>query len=421
MRRAIAALFALFFLVSAAFAESYAFRFAGGATVVDENGTVIIAPGAYERVQVLTRDDGSVSGYAVAKDVDGTSRYAILLPDGKRITDFRYESIEAAGDSFLCGIGGAYRIVSEAGNEGTDSYSAIAYAGNGAYLTLSGNIYDEIADPLTLLDANGLKWQLGISALYGLGSFSDDLMPLCDGESVLFGYIGRNGMWQIPAQYEYAADFGDGYALVSTRAGYGVIDSSGEAVVDASQDFAERDGNSIMTLKSGTVALYEVESGVLSLLFESEIGDASPHLSGSSVILYADDGVTALGATGQTLFSASPTASINEAGGRYVVRDGEWTAESTYLTDADGIPLTAKYNTIRLLDGEGESAVYAYGIMADKTGDMMFGMLRGDGSIVSEPKYIELARVAPGLFCAVTLDGAQLIDRAGNTIGDLSD
>lgn len=413
MRRFMAVLLALCLLAPVALSESYAFDYTGGAAAVDESGAVLIAPGLYGDIRALYADDGTLKGYAAGVESDGAYRYKILSPAGSALTDFLYASVEAAGDSFLCQEGGAYLIVSSSGVPGTDTYTAITYAGEGAFLTLAGNVNDEIADPLSLLAANGIKWQLGIYTLYGLGAFTDDLMPLCDGGSVLFGYVGRDGTWKIPAQYEYAGNFEDGYAVVSTRAGYGVIDSTGTAVVEADCDFIDRSDGRILALKDGSFTLYEIGADGLAMAFARDADGASPRLSGKNIVLYASDGVSVLDGAGQILFSASPTASISEAGGLYVVRDGDWDDASAYLADAHGVPVSAKYNTIRLLEGEGASALFACGVMAEGSYDMKFGILRGDGSIVTDFLYDELARVGPNLFCAVSADDAVLIDGTG--------
>ncbi len=419
MRRIIAVLLSLILLGSTARAEGYAFRFEGGAAVVDENGTTIIAPGIYEDLYALYADDGTVAGYAAGTQVGGALRYAILSPEGEERTDFSYTSVAWAGASFICGADGSYRIVSGAGAESADAYAAIAYAGDGAFLTLSGNVNDDIADPLALLAENGIKWQMGIYVLYGLGMFSEDLMPVCDGGSVRFGYIGRDGAWKIPAQYEYAGDFKDGYAVVSTQTGYGVIDATGAVAVNPDFDFIEREGNRILAVKGGALALYEVGADGLSKAFETDVADASPRLSGASVVLYGSEGVTVLGADGAARFVASPTASVSEAGGLYVVRDGDWAAASAYLANGSGVPVSAKYNTIRLLEGEGENALFAYGVMAADSYDIMFGMMRGDGEIVTEAKFDEFVRVGPGLFCATEAGDASLIDGSGGRISGI--
>ena len=419
MRRIMAALLALLLLSPVALSESYAFVYTGGAAAVDESGVLLVPPGLYDDIRVLYADDGTLKGYAAGITSGGGYLYKILSPAGGALTDFLYASVEAAGDSFICQESGAYRIVSSSGVPGADAYTAIAYAGEGAFLTLSNNVNDEIADPLTLLAANGIKWQLGIYALYGLGTFSDDLMPLCAGGSVLFGYIGRDGTWKIPAQYEYAGDFEDGYAVVSTRAGFGVIDSAGAYAVEADCDFIDRNGGRILALVGGVYTLYKIGADGLTQAFAGDTDGASPRLSGESVVLYASGGVSVLDDAGDVLFTASPTASVSAAGGLYVVRDGDWDDASTCLVDSSGVQISAKYNTIRFLEGEGASALFAYGVMAEDSYDMKFGLLRGDGTIVADLLYDELAQIGPNLFCAVSANGAALIDGTGNLITPL--
>lgn len=419
MRRIIAALLALFFIAPGASAEVCAFRLSGGAAAVDAGGNLLIPPGMYDSIYTLYEEDGAFAGYAAGIGVGSALRYAIISPAGERLTEFLYQSVEPAGGAFICGDGRGYRIVSSKGVEGPESYAAAAYAGEGAFLTLSGNIYDEIADPLTLLAENGLRWQPGIYTLYGLGRFSQDLMPICDGGRVLFGYIGRDGAWKIPAQYEYAGDFAGGYAAVSTRAGYGLIDLSGAAAIEPAYDYLAREGNLVLTMKGEALALYEIRPEGLSLLFEREISGASPRLSGTSVVLYADDGVQVLNSRGEPLFSAFPSASVSATGDLFVVRDGSWAEASAFLADAHGVPLSTKFNSVRHLEGTGDSALFAYGVMAGDSYDMAFGLMRGSGEIISEAVYDELARVGPGLFCAANAEGAKLIDQNGDLITKL--
>lgn len=419
MRRCIGAALAFVFLLSSAFAENYAFCFSDGAAVVDENGTQFIATNIYERICALHAQDGAIVGYAAGATTDSAMRYALVSPAGERLTDFLYTSIAVAGESFICGTGNAYLILSSSGIAGNDEYSAIAYAGDGAFLTLSGNINDEIADPLMLLAADGTQWQPDISLLYGLGTFSESLMPACDGGRVLFGYIGTDGTWQIAPEYEYAGDFSGGYAIVSTDAGYGILDATGTVSIAANCDFIERSNDHFLVQKDGAFALYEVGANSLSKAFEQNADAASPRLSGNNVIVYADDQVCVLDKAGKARFTLPSTATVNEVGGLFVVRNGDWAARSAYLADADGKQLSEKHNTIRLLEGTGSRALFAYGVMANDSYDMKFGLLRGDGTIVTDPLYDELASVGPGLFCAVATDGVTLINGVGNVISVL--
>jgi ABC-type phosphonate transport system ATPase subunit len=52
-----------------------------------------------------------------------------------------------------------------------------------------------------------------------------------EGQSNAYGYIGPDGKWRIPPQFDFACDFAEDRALVRIDGRYGFIDRSGRVVV----------------------------------------------------------------------------------------------------------------------------------------------------------------------------------------------
>ena len=72
------------------------------------------------------------------------------------------------------------------------------------------------------------------------GNFEHNRAAAQDAATQQFGYIDSNGRWLIDAQYEQAAAFHNGYAVVKSKGRYGIIDTNGTLTVEARYDSLEQ-------------------------------------------------------------------------------------------------------------------------------------------------------------------------------------
>ncbi|MGI6239611.1 MAG: WG repeat-containing protein [Christensenellales bacterium] len=414
MRRTISVLIALALLLVCARAETYVINFEGGSLAVNEAGDARIAVGQYERLSALYDDDGALTGYAAGIQTELGFRYALLSPEGEELTGFLHTSVMQAGERFICAIGDSYRILSSVGAPSFEEYAALAYAGNDRFIALSGNINDEIADRLSVILPDGTVESPGISVMHGLGAYSEGLMPICDGSGMKFGYIDQTGDWAIAPEFVYAGDFESGYALVSTREGYGLIDREGNFVIDAVYDYMARGAGCVIAQQAGRLYAFAVDAESVRNTNESPLNGAYARVSGRHILLQSADALRVMDIAGALLFELPATASVVEAGEGFIVRDGDWAARSAYLADASGRAISEPYNTIQPLDGAG--GMFAYGIIDEDTREMRFGLMRADGGIATEPQYRALAGLRAGLYFAQVDGAATLIDAAGAQI-----
>ena len=318
---------------------------------------VLIASGQYEQIQTLRDEQGSVSGYAAGIAEEGITKYAILSARGIQMTPFLYTSVRAAGDDFICSTGSKYRIVLSIGVESRGEYSSVAYAGGGVFFTLTGNVNDDIADSLSIIGQGGAVRSSGISVMYGLSAFSDGLMPLCEGGSMRFGLRqqGRN-LDDLPDLRIRGATSRADTPRFRPFYGFGMIDRSGVAQVDIVYDFFERGDGIAIGDADGVMTVFSIGKDGIEKSFEYLL---ERRFAAYQRAKRGDlrDGRRACGGRRRRGNGSRslPTASVSEAGGLYVVRDGGLGRRKARTSQTrTGKTISSGYNTIRILDGTGK-------------------------------------------------------------------
>ena len=87
------------------------------------------------------------------------------------------------------------------------AYTQLVSNGEGGFLALTTDCYDDISDGLYRIDEAGAASATGVQTLGELSWFSDGLMPLLSAENNLYGYVDAAGQWAIRPQFTYAGPF----------------------------------------------------------------------------------------------------------------------------------------------------------------------------------------------------------------------
>lgn len=389
-------------------AAVYAVNFDGGAVAVDETGAALIPAGSYDRLYALHNDSGELTGYAAGVEIEGIIMYAVLNSNGEIKTDFIYSGILQAGEGCIVCENGVYRYLSAAHKYDDYDFGALAYAGSGRVIAVTGNVYDDIADPVSiLLTYGGIYVPTDISTLNAFDGFSEGLMPLYDADTQLYGYVDQQSSWAISPAYDYAGEFHNGLAIVADENGFGIIDVTGKIRLAASSVQLARSGSIFASIRGGMLRIYDSELNPISV---TALDGAQVNLTGDYIVLSRSDSETVMDAQGNVLFTLPAGASVSSAeNGLFIVREGEWSNPNVTLRRLDGAVLSKNCNSIYRLDGDR----LAYSL-SDENGFVHYGLMANDGSFVTDALYNSLSCVTDSMYCADISTGAVLVDAAGN-------
>ena len=239
---------ALLFCLSQAFADHtralYPLSVDDYVTLVDKDGNEAIPPSTYSDIISLTAADGSATGYfsavplAIVQSGDADyPRYALLDTSGTPLTPYIYYDIQPAGSShfIVCESGDQYGVIDTLGSTVIPSeYTAIGSNGEGGFLALRTNPYDDTPDGLYFIGADGTESATGVKIrgdIYALNQMRGGLLPAFSPTDNAYGYIGADGRWMINPQFEWAGAFVHGMADVSIATGVGVINTQGSWII----------------------------------------------------------------------------------------------------------------------------------------------------------------------------------------------
>lgn len=410
MHRLFLILLLLFCVSFPAQASVYAVNFDGGAVAVDETGAALIPAGTYDRLYALLNDSGELTGYAAGIETDGIILYAALNSKGEIKTGFVYSGIWQAGEGCIVCENGVYRYLSAAHNYDDYDFGALVYAGSGRLIAVTGNVYDDIADPVSmLLTYGGIYVPTNISTLNAFDGFSEGLMPLYDADTQLYGYVDQQSSWAISPAYDYAGEFRNGLATVANENGFGIIDATGEIRLATSNSLLVRSDSIFASIRGGVLRIYDSE---LNLVSVTELDGAQISLTGDYILLRRSDYAAIMDAQGAVLFTLPADAGISSAGnGLFIVREGDWLNGHVTLRTTDGTVISKNCNSIYRLD---ESRL-AYSL-SDENGVVHYGLMANDGSFVTDALYDSLACVTESMYCADISTGAVLVDADGSII-----
>lgn len=327
--------------------KAYVMQLDDGALLIDGAGQQLTARGEYGILYGL-EDDGQL--FAGAPE-DGDAVYALVGADGARLTDFQYQALERADSYVLCMKDERWGILDQAGRVLVEpSYTRLASAGDGVFLALKTDPYDDSPDGVYRVGADGSEKGTGVRIAGGLTGFSEGLCEAASADNGLYGYLDAEGRWAVQPSYEWAGSFLNGKASVVAAGGSGMIDRAGSWLLTPKYDYIYYQGGDMLTVAR--------EDGVLSLLDPDTLEPVASY-AGGGAYAYPAGGTTAVvmqsgrGAVvsrdGVEKLSFDECESIGSWNGmqdEVIVQLGEYGTKSVWLYGADGQALVGPYQDI---------------------------------------------------------------------------
>jgi hypothetical protein len=356
-----------------------------------------------------------------------------LGADGQALSDFSYEYLSDAGDKILFGQDGFYGVMDTSQNVVVPcAYTSIVSNGEGGYLVLTNDPYDDRADGVYSIGPDGNETATGIRVLGGLTEFSGGLMPVLSAESGRIGYLGPNGDWKIAAQFAYAGPFADGYATAAIDSGAGLIDASGNWLITPKYQTLALAGNGALAIAQtdGTkISLLDPKNSKLIKEFTGEDIYFAASPDSPLITLYLDGRTVLVDLQGNVVLSATePDTTVECDDARVILREGPWGGKNATLCDLTGKRLAGPYQDIWRVSSESATPYYAFSSFETQTenagGDDYLnevpdtrrtGVMDADGKVVWQPDDIlELYSRVDGLFTVQTPGKAGVMKADGS-------
>lgn len=394
------------------------------AALVGEDGATIIAPGEYAQIV-----DFGMPGLFAALLPDGG--YAIVDETGARRGNATYDYLENVDGAIFYARGEKYGVLDAELNEVVPcEYTWLVSNGEGGFLALRTDIWDDSPDGVYLIDQSGYVSPTGVKVASILWPFSGGMSQALSVDNGRYGYLNTDGQWQLQPQYAYADQFANGLAVATLDSGSGMIDTRGNWRIMPKYDFVGRPAGS-----DGLIAavryneLVDVfRAGDLSYLYTltCDAEGAYTALSGKILLVFSTDGVRAVNDAGETVIETSAAGSIASAGRRRLfVHPDEWGAKTAYLADVNGKRLSAEYQDLGLfstVDGRDYFTVRSFDVERTENGlnwlsdTMRCGLIDEDGREILPIVYSELSSPAPGYIQASDEEGVHLLKLDGTEI-----
>ena len=408
-------------------APAVALNVGDSCVLVAGDGAELVGVGQYSNIELLS--DQPPYFYAAYQPGGEEPEAAKLLDaDGRALTDFSYQYLTGMGDKICFEQEGLYGVMDTALNVVVPcNYTSIVENGEGGYLALTTNPYDERADGVYYIDPAGRESATGIRVLYGLTEFSGGLMPVLSADTGRTGYLNPRGEWAISAQFSYAGAFVGGFADAAIDSGTGVIDASGNWLITPKYEALSLGG-------SAPVVIAQADSTKIALIDPranrtiSEFSGEDIHFSASAdsplVTLYLDGRMLLVDAEGKTVLETNAEdGSVDCDGARLILREGPWGEKNATLCDLNGKRLAGPYQDIWRISAGTDTPYYAFSsfdTQAETLDDGGYtylnevpdtrrtGLMDENGAVLWQPDdYRELYSPADGLFTV------QMPDKAG--------
>ncbi|HIS03237.1 MAG TPA: WG repeat-containing protein [Candidatus Pullichristensenella avicola] len=432
MRKGLTALVAAALLFSTACATPIAVNFEDTAALIDENGAEIVAPGTYDFIFALD-ENGDL--FSAGSDAQGEYFYALLDGTGNRLSEQAYDMLSREGDAVLFTQNGLYGAMDAQGNVLFEAaYTQLVANGEGGFLGLTTDCFDDEPDGLYFIDANGAQTATGVRTLGTLGRFEGGLMPLVSAENNLYGYVDASGQWAVRAQFVYAGTFVGERAVASLSTGYGLIDRTGNWVLTPKYASLTYDDDALALAVETGGAVVGVDPQTCGEKFR--IDDASGFVSAYDGVLqvFDLDAVRLYDYEGNLLYTAPAGASLAPGlNGQYILTDGPWGAKCCRLVE-DGAAFEEAWQSLFplfVVDGEAYYGFMQFDAVAEYSealgeetytwdGDSVrYGVIDGAGRTVLAPECEELYAIGDGLVFLRRAGTQGVADVFGNWVYQL--
>lgn len=209
-----------------------------------EGSTVALPVWTYSRTgEIYTESYTDEDSGEVYEWQEGTEYYGVAALDGSFALPCEYRGVNGFDGGFVC-----YRSWDRPDFEVYDLQGKLLFqAQDLTFLDLSEYVSVDCSDGVFLLHNNGLTYaadaqgKLLFEPMKDVGAFSNGLAA-ASLDGVRYGYIDKSGRWVIPAGYDSASIFRNGYATVEQGERRSVIDTSGKVQFTVSGGYLSESG-----------------------------------------------------------------------------------------------------------------------------------------------------------------------------------
>ncbi len=421
-------------------AARYVIELSDGAVLLDAQGQPVIERGTYGMMYALDGLPEGVVRYAAEPAAGGMSAgYALLDENAQPLTEHKYMMLEYVNGGIMFMLGERVGIMDINGNVRIDAgYTYMTACGDGSFLALRTSPYDDSADMVYHVSADGSEKSTGTKVSM-LSSFDEQgLCAAMSADSFKYGYLNAQGEWAVKPRFEWAGEFKGGQAQANAVSGAGVIAPSGEWLIEPKYDLLTREGDSLIVAhNSDTLSLIDPESLRSVGSFSKKNAYAVGISSGRAAVMQGDV-LTVIDRSGSELFSMNGCTGFNLWNGmenEMIVMLGSLGNDRAYLFGMDGTLLAGAYRDIMPL-GMGSGGMHYLAVTYEATqveyengmsfwdeipGTRRCSVIAPDGSVLCEAEAEYISWCSEDRILIHRESGWTFADLNGNTIAEFED
>lgn len=385
------------------------------------DGQEIIPPGQWDSIFMLT--DGLC---ALGKNKDEGMRYALGDAAGVQLTDAVYEMLSMSGNVVLFRQDGAYGAMDISGNILVNpEYTQLVAAADG-FLAMIDDPFDEDADEIFRITAQGELLSTGVSSDEGLFELTDNRMPFQNPGNERYGYIDGTGQVVVESRLETAGRFESGIAVAAEDGLMGIIGTNGEWKIQPEYDYLEIGDGVIVGLAGRECAtVFDMECRERFRVEGSKIEAA---VVGGYPLILENDVLRAYTAEGDELFETDAQSTILAGlDGQLIISDGNWGSNCVSLVNSGGVRSERRdQHLIPLADGRyafirmNVASYYSEALDEIRHScdydSLRYGMIDSMGNEILPAEYTRISALGGNRFLAAAQDGLRVVDGDGTVI-----
>ena len=331
MRRLLALLFCALLLCAPAGAETFAVNAGENALLVTDAGKALTAWGEYAAASRVSPPECPperalfiaapvLSALPEGMEEGDLARYRLLNARGEALGDELYSSARHLPEAGVVVVwqGEWTGVIGEDGEKILPcACGGVLPDGEGGFLVTPREYFNCDADGYAIsarlwrIDPDGAAADTGLTVQPQFSAeFADGLAPLCvsTAEGWRYGYANARGELAIPAAFDYAEDFRDGYAAARTLSGgMGLLRPDGSWALEpvySELGYLWGDGAAFYALREGSVELIDRETLRVRAAFDVSHADYAYayELDGAAIVIVAGGEMLAVDMEGNVLF-----------------------------------------------------------------------------------------------------------------------
>lgn len=339
------------------------------ALLLSDDGVCLTEKGVYSRIFPL-------GGGLYAATKEDTGLVCVLNGEGETVSDKDYSFAASSGGRIILTSGLYSALFDFEMNRLTPfAYRLIAAGEDGGFLAFKTDIWDDTADRVYYLDADGNEYPTQNTILYAFSMEGGLPAPAVDGRSGLTGYMNGWGEWMTPAEYLSAGAFHGLYAAASVKDGTGLIDRDGDWILKPEYDSVRVTDKLILSVKGTLRQVYAVREKRLTSLYSGTNGVS---LLNNGFVIYGEDGAMLMNADGSLNASFGPDTILYDGSGNGIIvseYEGMYLYDMVSRVTSDGFlaitPLGGGlYKTCSESTNE-DAPRYLFGVMDDSGTELL--------------------------------------------------